>query len=391
MSKDTAFIYSDSYQGYNFSPWHPMQPVRLLLTAELIRAYGITARPGCATIAPRLATDGELALVHDPAYIAKVREVSEPGAPAGVGVGWGLGTSDNPVFPRMHEAAATIAGASLLGVQKIMAGELDHAFNVAGGLHHAQRDRASGFCIYNDVAVAIAWLRQRHGVRVAYIDIDAHHGDGVQNAFYADPDVMTISLHESGRSLFPGTGFTDETGTGAARGAAVNLPLAPGTTDDIFLAAFDALVPPLVSRFKPDIIVTQNGCDGHWDDPLTHLSLTLSGYRQIWQRLHALAHDSSGGRWLATGGGGYQAFIVVPRAWTALMAEMAGAELPEELPPQWRELCARHSGAAAPRFLSRDDAPPAADPGVLDMARLAARDGVARIQEHIFPTGEKRR
>ncbi|MHB0866928.1 MAG: acetoin utilization protein AcuC [Thermoleophilia bacterium] len=385
MSAATAFIYSDSYQGYNFSPWHPMQPVRLLLTAELIFAYGITDRPGCALLAPRLATDAELALVHAPEYIAMVRQVSEPGAGTGAAVGWGLGTGDNPVFPRMHEAAATIAGASLLGAEKIMAGELDHAFNVAGGLHHAQRDRASGFCVYNDVAVAIARLRQHHGARVAYIDIDAHHGDGVQNAFYDDPDVLTISLHESGRSLFPGTGFADETGAGAARGTAVNLPLAPGTTDEIFLAAFDELVPPLLGQFQPDIIVTQNGCDGHWDDPLTHLSLTLPGYRQLWQRQHNLAHDFSSGRWLATGGGGYQAFLVVPRAWTALMAEMAGVRLPEELPPQWRELCARHSGAPAPSYLSRDDQAPAADPALLEAARLAARDGVERIRELVFP------
>ncbi|MHB1389702.1 MAG: acetoin utilization protein AcuC [Thermoleophilia bacterium] len=383
MSAATAFIYSDSYQGYNFSPWHPLQPVRLLLTAELIFAYGITERPGCALLAPQLATDAELALVHDPEYIAMVRQLSEPGADTAAAARRGLGPGDNPIFPRMHEAAATIAGASLLGAEKIMAGELDHAFNVAGGLHHAQRDRASGFCIYNDVAVAIAWLRLNHGVRVAYIDIDAHHGDGVQNAFYSDPEVLTISFHESGRSLFPGTGFTDE--SGAARGTAVNLPLAPGTSDEIFLAAFDELVPPLIGAFKPDIIVTQNGCDGHWDDPLTHLSLTLSGYRQLWQRLHALAHENSSGRWLATGGGGYQAFLVVPRAWTALMAQMAGVQLPEELPREWCQSCARHSGAPAPRFLSRDDTAPVAEMALLEPARLAARDGVARIREQIFP------
>lgn len=384
MSNATALIYSDSYQDYNFSPWHPMKPVRLLLTAELIKAYGIMERPECGIIEPRLATSEELALVHDPVYIEKVKELSVPGADESAAMYFGLGTGDNPIFPRMHEASATIAGASILAVQKIMAGELDHAFNVAGGLHHAQRDRASGFCVYNDVALAIAWLRRYHGSRVVYIDVDAHHGDGVQNAFYGDPEVMTISFHESGRSLFPGTGFTSESGANSARGASVNLPLAPYTTDDIFLEAYDAIVPPLVRAFRPDVIVTQCGCDGHWDDPLTHLSLSLAGYRQIWQRMHDLIHEVTGGRWLAAGGGGYQAFIVVPRAWTSLMAELAGAELPEELPDSWRELCKQKSGAPVPQTLTGDEAPPI-DEFTLSQAHQAASQGVAEIREKIFP------
>jgi acetoin utilization protein AcuC len=361
-----------------------MKPVRLLLTAELIKAYGITKSPNCGILEPRLATDEELMLVHDRAYIDKVKELSQPGGQDVVAAGWGLGTGDNPVFPRMHEAAATITGASLLAAEKIAAGGLDHAFNLAGGLHHAQRARASGFCIYNDVAVAIAWLRRHHGLRVVYLDIDAHHGDGVQNAFYADPEVMTISFHESGRSLFPGTGFTNEAGEGKARGTAVNLPLAPYTDDDVYLEAFDALVPTLVGAFRPDVIVTQNGCDGHWDDPLTHLSLTIGGYGKLWERMHALAHEFAGGRWLAAGGGGYQAFLVVPRAWTLLMAEMAEAELPDELPESWRELCARRGGPVMPELLAADD-PPQIDTGIREAARSAMLDGVAEIREKVFP------
>lgn len=384
MSTATALIYSDSYQGYNFSPWHPMKPVRLLLTAELIKAYGVAPDSTSRIIEPRLATDEELVLVHDQAYIEKVKELSQPGAENTVAPGWGLGTGDNPIFPHMHEASATIAGASLLGAEKIMAGELDHAFNIAGGLHHAQRDRASGFCIYNDVALAIAWLRKNHGSRVVYIDVDAHHGDGVQNAFYRDPEVMTISFHESGRSLFPGTGFTGETGEGDARGTAVNLPLAPYTGDDLFLEAFDELVPPLVRAFSPDIIVTQDGCDGHWDDPLTHLSLTLEGYRSIWSRLHTLAHDVTGGRWLASGGGGYQAFLVVPRAWTLLMAEMAEFSVPQELPHSWRELYQRHSGAEAPETLTGEHLPDT-DPVTHEAAKSALRRGVEEIRANVFP------
>lgn len=384
MSTDTALIYSGSYQDYNFSPWHPMKPVRLLLAAELIKAYGLPNEPGSGIIEPRVATSEELMLVHDQAYIEKVKELSRPGAENAVSAGWGLGTGDNPIFPHMHEASATIAGASLLGAEKIMAGELDHGFNVAGGLHHAQRARAAGFCIYNDVAIAIAWLRKNHGLRVVYIDVDAHHGDGVQNAFYSDPEVMTISFHESGRSLFPGTGFTGEVGEGDARGTSVNLPLAPYTADNVFLEAFDELVPPLVRAFKPDVIVTQNGCDGHQEDPLTHLSLTLEGYRSIWARMHSLAHEVAGGRWLASGGGGYQAFSVVPRAWTLLMAEIAGSDLPEDLPQSWRELCRQHSGTEAPRTLTGEDLA-VANSAMNEAARDVARRGVEEIRTKVFP------
>ncbi|MBE0428596.1 MAG: acetoin utilization protein AcuC [Thermoleophilia bacterium] len=383
MSESVTLIYSDDYQGYRFSPWHPMKPVRLLLTAELIRAYGIDRLPNCGFTGPRPASDEELELIHDPVYIGKVRELSEPGAEESSGWSWGLGTGDNPVFPRMHESSALIAGGALTAAEKIMSGELDHAFHVAGGLHHAQRARASGFCIYNDVAIAIAWLRQQ-GIRVVYIDIDAHHGDGVQNAFYGDSEVMTISFHESGRSLFPGTGYTGDIGEGRARGTSINLPLAPHTGDDLFLKAFDELVPPLTRAFRPDVVVTQNGCDGHFDDPLTHLSLTLEGYAKIWARMHDLSHEVTAGRWLASGGGGYQAFTVVPCAWTLLMAELAGTRLAEEIPESWRELCERHSGAQAPRFLTRESPPPPG-PGAHEIARQAVEDGTAEIKSKIFP------
>lgn len=389
MSEATALIYSDRYQEYNFSPWHPMKPVRLLLTSELIKAYGIPSRPNFRIIEPRAATDAEITLFHDSSYVEKVKELSDPKAQDGSAMGMGLGTGDNPVFPHMHEASAAIAGASLLGAGKILSGGLDHAFNVAGGLHHAQRARASGFCIYNDAAIAIAWLREEHGLRVAYVDIDAHHGDGVQDAFYSDPGVMTISFHESGRSLFPGTGFTSETGAGEARGSSVNLPLAPYSSDDILLEAWDEIVPPLLRLFKPDLIVTQCGCDGHFDDPLTHLSYTLGGYREIWKRMHTLAHEVAGGRWLALGGGGYQAFTVVPRAWTLLVAQMADTDVPEELPESWRELFERQAGGPAPVTLM-EESPPRADPGSQQAALKAAREAITEIKEAVFPVWEEK-
>ncbi|HDY69629.1 MAG TPA: acetoin utilization protein AcuC, partial [Actinobacteria bacterium] len=204
MSAECAIIYSDAYQKYELSPWHPMKPVRLMLTAELIRAVGLIDKHSVRVIEPRLAADAELTLVHDPAYVDKVRELSAPGARDADGMSWGLGTGDNPIFEDMHEASATIAGGALAAADAIMSGDVGHAFHFGGGLHHAHRARASGFCVYNDVAIAAAYLQQQHDARVLYLDFDAHHGDGVQERFYDDPRVMTVSFHESGRHLFPG-------------------------------------------------------------------------------------------------------------------------------------------------------------------------------------------
>ncbi|MFA5801065.1 MAG: acetoin utilization protein AcuC [Thermoleophilia bacterium] len=384
MSEACALIYSESYQDYSFSPWHPMKPERLMLSAELMRSYGLFELGNIRVVEPRLASDDELALVHDPAYIEKVRELSEPGV-SEIGAGkWGLGTGDNPVFPRMHDAAGTIAGGALVAADMIMEGELDHAFHIGGGLHHAQRARASGFCVYNDVALAAALLREKYQARVLYLDFDAHHGDGVQGFFFGDPGVMTVSFHESGHYLFPGTGFPDEAGDGAGLGYAINLPLAPHTTDDIFLKAYDELVPALARSFKPDVIITQNGCDAHFSDPLTHMSLTLSGFRALAARLHRLVHDVAGGRWLASGGGGYQAYTVVPRAWTSLMAEMGGVPLPEELPAEWRTLCARFADNEVPLYLTREH-PPEIEPASLEAAAEIAIKGTVEIKRTIFP------
>jgi acetoin utilization protein AcuC len=385
MPADSAIIYSDAYQKYELSPWHPMKPVRLMLTAELIRAYGLVDENGVRVLEPREASDAELRLVHEQAYIDKVRELSAPGARDADGMGWGLGTGDNPIFVDMHEASATIAGGAIVAADAVMSGEVGHAFHFGGGLHHAQPARASGFCVYNDVAIAAAYLKQRHGARVLYLDFDAHHGDGVQNCFYRDHDVMTVSFHESGRHLFPGSGFTGQIGDGDGKGYAVNLPLEPGTTDEIYLKAYDELVPPLARAFMPDIIITQNGCDAHWSDPLTHLSLTIGGFKELARRQHRLVHEFSGGRWLASGGGGYQAFTVVPRAWTAHTAAMAEVELAEELPESWRTLCAGRSGSEAPRYLTRGDEPEETDRAEIDRAHDAAAYGIAEIKETVFP------
>lgn len=382
MSDSVALIYSQGCLAYDFGPLHPMNPVRLLLTAELMGATGLLDTPGLGQLKPKPAGDDDLESVHDSRYIEAVRRLSapDPGAPAAPE--FGLGLRDNPVFAGMHQAAALIAGGSLTGAKAIIEGKLRHAFNIAGGLHHAHRARASGFCVYNDAAVAIAWLRRHHDARVLYLDFDAHHGDGVQELFYSDPQVMTVSFHESGRFLFPGSGFIDELGAEAARGYSVNLPLPMGTPGDVFLEAYEALVPPLARAFSPDLLVTQLGCDGHYGDPLTHMALTVSTYQELAGRLHRLAHEVAGGRWLALGGGGYQAYTVVPRAWTAVMAEMAGASLGDELPEDWRRLCLERGGQRAPRFLIREEEdPPPVPAGLGEEVRQLAGE----VRERVFP------
>jgi acetoin utilization protein AcuC len=229
-------------------------------------------------------------------------------------------------------------------------GEVLHAASIAGGLHHAMPDRASGFCIYNDVAVAIRWLLDHGAERVAYVDVDVHHGDGVERIFWDDPRVLTISLHETGQMLFPGTGFPDDTGGPEAEGSAVNVALPPGTSDAGWLRAFHAVVPPLVREFAPDVLVTQHGCDSHTEDPLAHLMLTVDGQRASYEALHDLAHEVCGGRWLATGGGGYAVVDVVPRSWTHLLGIVGGSPVSPgtEVPQGWLEHVLHRWGQRGP-------------------------------------------
>ena len=280
---------------------------------------------GLEQVPAPMASDDLIATVHDAALIEAVQRMSaRPGPGEELR---GLGTDDNPVFRGMHHASAHIVGASQEAFRRVWTGESIHSANITGGLHHAMPDRASGFCIYNDVAVGIRWLLDNGAQRVAYVDVDVHHGDGVEAIFYDDPRVLTISLHESGQFLFPGTGFPADTGGPDAEGSAVNVALPPGTSDAGWLRAFHAVVPPLVREFAPDVLVTQHGCDSHADDPLAHLMLSVDGQRAAYLALHDLAHEVAGGRWVATGGGGYAVFGVVPRAWTHLLAAVAGRPL----------------------------------------------------------------
>jgi acetoin utilization protein AcuC len=350
--------WDDELIGYDFGPGHPLAPVRVELTMRLAREFGVLTAPGVTVARPAPATDDELQLVHDPAYIAAVRRAGDPGADSGrpdmAEVSFGLGTADDPVFPRMHEASALVAGATLAAVRAMWSGSVEHGANIAGGLHHAMADHASGFCIYNDPAIAIAWLLGQGVERIGYVDIDVHHGDGVQAAFYNDPRVLTISLHEHPATLFPGTGRPSETGGPDAEGYAVNVALAAGTTDTGWLRAFHAIVPPLMRSFKPQVLVSQHGCDTHRLDPLANLELTVDGQRAAHAAIHELAHETAGGRWLLTGGGGYELVQVVPRTWTHLLAEATGRPIEPgtPTPAPWREYVEERTSRVAPREMT---------------------------------------
>ncbi len=350
MSTQVALVWGGPL-AYDFGPSHPLQPVRVELAVELMRAYGLLDRPEVRLIPTRLASDEELQLIHTPEYIAAVRHAGAFGDPKVSFPEYCLGPGDNPVFAGMHEASAEVAGGSIDAADFVMGGPEQHAFSISGGLHHAMRRNASGFCIYNDASIAIEHLRRKFGARVLYLDTDAHHGDGVQAAFYDTPDVLTISFHESGRFLFPGTGFVGETGEGAGRGYSVNVPLPPGTGDVSYCYAFEALVPALVRAFKPDVIVNQNGADAYQDDPLAHLRTTTGFYRRVARSVHELAHEVCQGRWLALGGGGYDLFSAVPRAWTLVFAEMLCAELPNELPSSWLDFSRAKGARRLPQAL----------------------------------------
>jgi acetoin utilization protein AcuC len=346
MSESVRVVWDDALAAYNFGPSHPLAPVRVVLTMSLARSLGVLDAVTLSGATP--ADDATLQLVHDEEYVTAVKRAGTP--PLKADVNHGLGTPDDPVFPGMHDASALVAGASVAAARAIWSEGADHAANIAGGLHHAMPNTASGFCIYNDAAIAIAWLLANGAQRIAYVDVDVHHGDGVQAVFYDDPRVLTISLHETGRYLFPGTGFPDETGGPNAPGTSVNVALPPGTRDSGWLRAFDAVVPPLVRAFNPDILVTQQGCDSHVLDPLAHLLLTVDGQAASYAALHRLAHEVAGGRWLALGGGGYELVQVVPRAWTRLLAQLAGTPLDPETatPDEWREEATRRTGETPP-------------------------------------------
>lgn len=335
--KDAVFIYSEEQLTYKFNDDHPFNHVRLNLTHDLLRDMG--ALKDDDIVPPRMATDEEIALIHDTAYIEAVKAAGEGKLSAGLAHNYGLGTDDTPIFPNMHEASALLVGGTLTAVDMVMSGESRHALNLGGGLHHGFRGKASGFCIYNDSSIAIEYMRRKYGARVLYVDTDAHHGDGVQWAFYEDNDVCTFSIHETGRYLFPGTGAVSEKGAGQGFGYSINIPLDAFTEDESFIYCYETAMRELIEFFKPDVLFTQNGADAHYHDPLTHLSTTIKTYHHIPKVAHELAHEYCDGKWIAVGGGGYDIWRVVPRAWAIIWLEMTNQKdlIEEELPESWLE------------------------------------------------------
>lgn len=360
-----AFICDKALWVVGHPPGHPLRPERLRNTWEMLQAYRAFDASNARVVPPRPATDDELATFHTREYIDAVHRLSR-GEPGIDPARYNFGPGDNPVFEGMFESESLKVGAALVGAELLLNDEVDVAFSFAGGMHHAGRDHAAGFCVFGDGAVAIQRMLAE-GWRVAYIDIDAHHGDGVQAAFYDDPRVLTISFHESGYFLFPGTGFTNELGKGAGRGFSVNVPLFPHTDDETFIWAFDQIVPPLVEQFAPDVVVTQLGLDAHWRDPLTHLALTSHGFETLFQRIHALAP-----RWLAVGGGGYD-LSVVPRLWTLAWGVISNQTFPNNLP---EAIAANY----APPLL-HDAAPAPLAPPQRQRARIAAEATVEELHK----------
>jgi acetoin utilization protein AcuC len=392
VSASTLVVWDDVLSDYDFGHSHPLRPLRLELTMALAGRLGVLDRPGVEVRAPQAASDDTLELVHDPLYVASVRRAPDD-LLGRLSLRWGLGTADNPVFSRMHEVSALVTGASVDAARAVWEGTHEHAVNISGGLHHAMRDRASGFCVYDDPAVAIAWLLSQGAQRIAYVDVDVHHGDGVQAAFYDDPRVLTVSMHESGRTLFPGTGWADEIGTGEGVGTSVNVALPPGTDDATWLRAFHAVVPPVLRAFQPELLVTQHGCDTHALDPLAHLVMTVDGQRAAYHSLHELAHELCGGRWVALGGGGYEPVQVVPRAWTHLLAEVTGAPVDGATPGDWRDVAQERGGELAPTSLTDGGSAlwtpwePAhgLDAPVGTRVELAVDAAIAATRDEVFP------
>jgi acetoin utilization protein AcuC len=348
VTESLGIVYSDEFQRYDFGPAHPLKPTRLKLTFELMKETGVLASMGVKVVEPRYATRDELCLFHRAAYLDFVQRASR------VGNGF-LDSGDTPGFKGCYETSALATGASLVAVDMVMSGEVSHAMNIAGGLHHARPDRASGFCIFNDPAVSIAYLKKKYGTKkILYLDVDAHHGDGVMYGFYSDGALLDIDFHEDGLHLFPGTGFPDEVGEGEGRGLKLNIPLPPFTDDDLYLPLFRQIVPRVVGKYKPEILLLQCGADSHANDLLAHLQITSKTYVEVARTIHDLAHEVADGRLVVFGGGGYNQANVA-RAWTQVAATLSHTNLPKLTPHNWRKLFETLVGEEAPNNMDSDD------------------------------------
>ena len=380
---DVGLIYSDDFLKYDFGRSHPLNQVRLKLTFELLKSYGVTKNPHVKVFKPPLAKEEDVLLVHDKAYVDYVKKISAKEFEVGEYYRCGFGPGDNPVFENAFEASCFHVGGTLLAADLVMEKKVEHAFSIGGGYHHALRDRASGFCVFNDPAIAIKHLQKEYKLkRIMYIDVDAHHGDGVQWLFFDDPSVMTISLHESGRHLFPGTGFVEESGKDEAAGTKVNVPLPMDTTDGPYVYAFKEVVVPLVRSFKPEFILTQFGADAHEMDPLTHLALTTRSYLEVSKMFHELAHEVSNGRWICVTGGGYDV-TACPRIWTVMFSQMAELKLEPHMPEEFIKLCDSMLGYKPQRELM--DPERVLNDGELEHSMRTVEKVVDEIKAKIFP------
>ena len=370
----TAFIYSERMTSYSLGPEHPLRPERLRLTRDLASDYGLFGGDS-RLLEPKPAEEADILSFHDAAYIQVVRELGE-GREVSTPWRFGFGYGDNPPFIGMYEASLLYTGASIMAADLVMSGQAQRAFNISGGLHHAKPAMASGFCIFNDPVIAINRLRRTYD-RIAYIDIDAHHGDGVQEAFYETDGVLTISIHETGDYLFPGTGYVHEIGRGSGRGYSVNIPLPPSTFDEVYVWAFREIVPPLISAYDPRVIVAQLGADSHFQDPLAHLLLTSEGFTEVVKTIVGFGRPL-----VALGGGGYNV-SVAPRLWTLAYAEMMERELPDAIP----EGFARAHNIQRLRDSTRPELALTDSPrGELKSARTSAEQAVRELKKLVFPT-----
>ncbi|MGS2779702.1 acetoin utilization protein AcuC [Robertmurraya sp. GLU-23] len=381
MIHDSVFIFSEEQLKYKFNSNHPFNQLRLKITLDLLKQ--LNALSDHQMILPRKASNEELQLIHDPSYINAVKLAGLGQLSAEKAENYGLGTDDTPIFPDMHDASSWLVGGTLTAVDYVMTGKAKHALNLGGGLHHGFKGKASGFCVYNDSSVAIKYLQEKYHARVLYVDTDAHHGDGVQWSFYDDPDVCTLSIHETGRYLFPGTGNVNERGQGKGYGFSFNIPVDAFTEDESWLEAYTTSLTEVAAFFKPDVIVTQNGADSHYLDPLTHLSATMNIYREIPKLAHRIAHQYCEGRWIAVGGGGYDIWRVVPRAWSLLWLEMTNnlELLKHPLPVEWIQ--AWQSKASVPLPKQWDD-PSDLYPPIPRKAEITEKNSQT-VEKALFP------
>src|SRR5229473_2589748 len=370
MGGRTTLLYSEKFLDYNLGPFHPLRPVRVKLTHDLIQSKGLLNENSSKITLPRVASEEEILLFHEKEYVRLVQKYSDKG----LGL---LDAGDTPAFKGCFEATSLVVGASLEACDKIMTGKFAHAFNPSGGLHHAHPERASGFCIFNDPAVSVNYLRKKYHVkRLVYLDIDAHHGDGVMYGFYDDPSLLDIDFHESGKYLFPGTGFPDEIGGNDAKGLKLNVPLLPGTGDEAYLRAFHKLTPDMVRKFRPEIILLQCGADGHGEDRLAHLRLTTNTYDEAVSEMHDLAHELCEGKLLLFGGGGYT-LANVPRVWTVAFAALAEVKASDDIPSEWSKEFEREAKEDSP--LKLYDKPTSDDEKTLREVRKT----VTELQMHL--------